>query len=718
MSDISEAIISKSSPDDNIKLIPLRSDLEIMQSGRGKQGERIWSILDPVQNKFYRISWLEFEIISNWHLSDPKRILKSVSHRTTLKPTGEDISRIYQFLLKHQLLEASSKEMVEQLLQYKYGQIKGFNWVLKNYLFLRIPLIKPDRFLKKAAAKMSWLFTKQFVFIMLSLMVIGLFLVFREFQSFVASFSIIKSPIGALMVVGVLIIAKIIHEMGHGIACRHYGCKVPNMGVALIVLWPILWTDTTDAWRLTDNKKRLIIDSAGMFAELSLAIISSILWALSPEGDFKTAMHLLAGTTWIMTLLVNLNPFMRFDGYYITSDLFNIPNLQNRSFLLARQFIRKKLLGIPPLDTENFSQKERFWLISYAIGTWIYRFFLFLGIALLVYHFFFKALGIFLMIVEVWWFIIRPIIDELKQWPELIKAMPVKKNLQATSFIIFISLMLLIIPFRQELTIPAMLKSSIEIPVLSSVAGLLESTHVKSGDKVEKGQLLFIFKSPDIEHKKNGIKVKIKQEEKEYSQARINSIHYSQATLLKESLKKNNSHLNAINEEAKLLKIYAPEDGYIYDIPDDLIAGNWVSPREFLGIFSNGIPQISAYIKERDIERIIPNSKGVFYLKNHHKKSLDIVLHNIGEKSIRNLNDLDLASIYGGEIEVKQGKDNLLIPVTSMYNLIFKLNDEKDKNNHYDQRLSGYINLDVKSESFLGHIYKKTVAIFIRELSW
>jgi len=697
-------------------LPPIRSDLDLIPAGRSKNGARLWSIFDRLGNKFYRISWLEFEILSRWHLQDPEKIILDVLRSTTLQASIDDVARIYQFLLQNHLIEISSTEQVAQLMLQKESQIKGAKWLLKSYLFFRIPLVRPDAFLTSLSNVTSWLFTKTFLITMLVCMGVGAALVARDFNSFIEGFSIIQSPIGAMMVVLVLVFAKIVHELGHGLASKHYGCKVPLMGVAFIVLWPILWTDTTDAWRLKERKKRLLIDSGGMIAELSLAAISSILWAVSPEGTFKMAMHLLAGTTWVMTLLVNLNPFMRFDGYYILSDLCDIPNLQNRSFRIARQMLRKIFFNIPPTETESFSQKEKRWMAAYAVGTWVYRLFLFLGIALIVYHFFFKSLGLFLMIVEIWWFILRPIVNEVKQWPELVKKMPSKKRSYLTAMLCCLALFIIFVPFERSLVVPAMIKASLEMPLLSPTEARLQKRDITSGQNVEKDQKLFELSSPELDYELKMTEISVRQQEQEYRQQSLKSTGYTDAKILKQALKKNRLHYRALQEQKNKLSVYTRHDGVVFDVPEHLVEGSWVKSHEFLGMFSSGVPYGIAYVQEKDIERVIPNTKATFFSKNNHQPAVDVILERVGKTSVEFLREPELASLNGGEIKVFRGNGKNLVPATTLYQLSFEVT--RPNQDFFKHQLSGYIVLPVSAESIAKQWYRKIASVLIRELSW
>ena len=191
------------------------------------------------------------------------------------------------------------------------------------------------------------------------------------------------------------------------------------MGVALVVLWPMLYTDTSESWRLRSSRQRLAVSSAGIVVELALAGLATLAWALAPDGIFRQAMLYLATTGWLLTLALNASPFMRFDGYFILTDLLDFPNLHERAGVLARAWLRKTLFGVTAPDSENLSLTARRALIAFALFTWLYRFTLFLGIAVAVYLLFFKALGIFLFAVEIAWFIVMPVWRELKDWRDL-----------------------------------------------------------------------------------------------------------------------------------------------------------------------------------------------------------------------------------------------------------------------------------------------------------
>jgi len=219
-----------------------------------------------------------------------------------------------------------------------------------------------------------------------------------------------------------LIIIKALHELGHAFTAHHFGAKVPIIGLAFLVMFPVLYTDTTDAWRLTSRRQRLLIDAGGMITELAIASIAIFLWSFLPDGPMRSAAFFAATTSWVLSLMVNLNPCMRFDGYYLLGDLFRIQNMQVTGFELGRWKMREFLFGLGQAKPFPVQDGKQLGLLTYCYFTWVYRFFLFIGIALLVHHLFPKAIGIVLFTVEIIFFIVMPIWRELKNWWSLKRA--------------------------------------------------------------------------------------------------------------------------------------------------------------------------------------------------------------------------------------------------------------------------------------------------------
>ena len=156
-----------------------------------------------------------------------------------------------------------------------------------------------------------------------------------------------------------LILLKAAHELGHALTASRFGCYVPNMGVAFMLMMPLLYTDVTDSWRLSSRRQRLLIGVAGIAVELALACFATFLWVFLPDGSARGIAFMVATTGWVLSLAFNLNPCLKFDGYYLLADLIGVDNLQPRAFALGRWKLRQ-ILFAPTLEPpELLSRRMR-----------------------------------------------------------------------------------------------------------------------------------------------------------------------------------------------------------------------------------------------------------------------------------------------------------------------------------------------------------------------
>ncbi|MFM5093901.1 site-2 protease family protein [Aeromonas rivipollensis] len=330
----------------DLPLPSLRDDLRLCPADRTANGEPAWLIQDMVINRFYRIGWFEFECLVRWAGQTPRRLQQALQHETALHPEVEQILAFSQFLERHQLVRPSP-QAVDRLRQASEGRawLKG-QWWLHHYLFFRVPLLRPQGHLQRLAARLDWLFSPLTAWLVAGASLLGILLTLQQWDSFTHAVVESFSLDGLLSFALALILAKTLHELGHALVATRLGVRVAHMGIAFVVLWPMLYTDTSESWKLARSRQRLAIASAGILTELALAGLATLGWALCAEGALRNGLLYLATTSWILSLALNASPFMRFDGYFIVSDLLNFPNLHERASALARVALRRSLLGL------------------------------------------------------------------------------------------------------------------------------------------------------------------------------------------------------------------------------------------------------------------------------------------------------------------------------------------------------------------------------------
>jgi putative peptide zinc metalloprotease protein len=181
------------------------------------------------------------------------------------------------------------------------------------------------------------------------------------------------TPASAAWLGVALMLVKTLHELGHALAARRQGCRVREMGVQLFFLLPCLYTNVSEAWLVPGKWRRIAISAAGIYVELFLASVALILWWLAEPGPLASVCLGVVAVASIGTLVLNGNPLMRYDGYYILADLVEIPNLEERSRRQLLAWLARWGLGIDwrPGDTLD----ERRWplLAAYAAAAFAYR---------------------------------------------------------------------------------------------------------------------------------------------------------------------------------------------------------------------------------------------------------------------------------------------------------------------------------------------------------
>ncbi len=281
---------------------PLRDDIDLYPAAPLADGSPTWVLHDTVANKFVQIGWQEFEILQRWDLRDVEAIVKDVNNKTTLEISGEDVAMVGKFLSGQQFLNpvspAALKERFDLIKKKKGG---AFSWLLHHYLFFRVPIFHPDTFLSNTLWLVKPFFTRFFALFVFCCAMLGIFLVIRQWDVFIqTSMNLFSWDAFAFYVLAV-IFAKCVHELGHAYSCKRHGLNVPVFGIAFLVLCPFLYTDTGESWKLTSRKKRLEIVGAGMMAEGTLAVFSTLAWSILPPGSLRNTAFFLATTSLFMT---------------------------------------------------------------------------------------------------------------------------------------------------------------------------------------------------------------------------------------------------------------------------------------------------------------------------------------------------------------------------------------------------------------------------------
>lgn len=688
----------------------LRQELKLFPAEPDADGSAAWILHDPLSNRHFRIGQLEVDLLMFFDAgNDAEKIAQLASLKLGHQVTAEQVGELFEFLRRNNLTvgDEVQKAWYRQQ-QAMLGNQGVFLKLVKSYLSFRIPLLRPDRFLANTLKYVAWLGSRPTFMGLAGIFFIGVFLAIRQIDSFINTFLHFFSPEGFGAYLLALAFVKIFHELGHGYTAKSMGCKVPIIGVNFLVGWPVLYTDTSDAWKLNSRTKRLKIGAAGIIVELSIAIISLFCWSLAPDGIMRSVFFLLATTTWLTSILVNCNPLMRFDGYYLLSDWLRIPNLDTRSGAMARWLMREKLFALnhpPPEPIQNI-------MLVYAYSVWIYRFLLYIGIAALVYYFFFKALGLILFAVEVIYFILRPFYNEFKEWYKFWPQLTWNKTTKRSSLLLLIILALGFIPWRSSINAPAFIKARYT-PLYTQVPGQVIKIAVVNNNQVNKGQVLITMADPELSYEKEQVQRRYEELSWQRASLGFDEKMRSEALIVNSALLSQNQRLRGLLKKQQKLTVIAPESGIVADLAQDIKEGDWLAEgTPVLALLERNDLTVIAYVEEADLARLKPGFKGRFYPERGHFPPLDVEIVEIETMAIKTLDALYSASLFGGDVAVRKNSQNELIPVISTYQLRLKL---LNKPENLQRVMRGTAVLEGNAESFFIRAKNRIYAVLRRE---
>lgn len=650
----------------------LREEIVVYPGPTNYAGEPSWTIHDPTRNRFFRIDWLTFEILGRWSLGNPEVIADSVNSQSPLHISQEDVSGVARFLVDRELIQSnfkgSSGFLNERLQQRRQS---WWAWLMHHYLFVRIPLVRPDAWLGKHIGKVRFLASAFFVRLTLVALVFGLWETVRQWEQIRSALIDTITPTGAISYALTLGAVKVAHELGHAFTAKHYGCRVPTMGVALLVMMPVAYTDTTDTWKLADKGQRLRVACAGVAVELTIAIWATAMLPFLPDGALRTAVFLLATTTWVSALIVNFNPLMRFDGYFILSDWLDIPNLHDRAFALAKWRIRRTVLGLREPPPETFPPNVGKILVALAVVTWIYRLGLYLGIAFLVYHFAVKLVGILLFCVEMWWFILKPVVNELKTWSARRKEWWGNKRSRAMMLGAGGVLLVLALPLPAPVGATAVLSPSAVHFVYAPEAGQVTALR-KLGDRLGKGETVVAIDSPSIVSQRSVVAAQVDSLRRQVAGAAVDAEQRSQLLTLQSDLAAAEANLANSAEQAERMELRAPFAGKLVDLDPDLRNGDWVGKGSAIAVVaSEGAWRAVAYLDSDEAPRVKVGDKARFVPEGLKGSPVTMVVEQVDPDTTRSLPSAVYAATAGGDVMVR-AKDGKMTPEGSIYRVRLK----------------------------------------------
>ena len=549
-------------------------------------GRSYWIVKDPVGLNYYRFQEEEYALL-NW--LDGAVSLDELKDRfeeeyPPQKITLEELQQFLGMLHRSGLVIAAVGGQGKQLLKRRgERRRKELIGALSNVLCIRFKGFDPERFLNWLYPRIGWFYSPLAVTACIALGLSALTLVAVQFQVFTSrlpAFHEFFNFENALLLSCTLGVVKVLHEFGHGLACKHFGGECHEMGVMVLVLTPCLYCNVSDSWLLPNKWHRAAIGAGGMYVELVLASIATWIWWYSEPGLMN---HLCLNAMFVCsvsTVIFNANPLLRYDGYYILSDITEIPNLRQKAISVLSRKLGEWFLGLEPPDDPFLPERNQIFFALYSVAASIYQWVIVYSILFFLYHVFkpygLEKIGQLIALASLWRLIGMPLYQLGKFFYVPGRLEKVKKARMfaslAAAIAILAAVFLVPLPHTVIATMEVQPHGADPVYVDATEGGRLVQRDVKIGQAVVKGQRLAMLVNRDLDMEIAKLTAQEKEYEIKLSNLRGMLNHFDNKSpdtipQLEKALEKVRKERREEEADRDRLVLKAPRDGSVLPPP-------------------------------------------------------------------------------------------------------------------------------------------------------
>ena len=491
--------------------VAMRKRADLISRRQCYEGRDCWVVKDPIAMKYFRFEEEEFRLLQmiDGQMS-PDQIKRKFEF--DFSPQKISLQELFQFigmLYRNALVVSEAPNQGQSLRHRAVENEKAKRWQsLTNIMAIRFKGFDPDDLLTALNPWTAWFFTWPAFFAVLLFGVGALSLIvtnFEAFQNKLPSFESFFAANNWFLLAVVLGTTKVLHEFGHGLACKRFGGRCHEMGLMFLVLTPCLYANVSDSWLLKSKWQRAFIAAAGMYVELVIASVAVFVWWFSMPGlVHHLALNVIVICS-VSTLLFNANPLLRYDGYYILADVLEIPNLRQKATAMLNRVSGKLFMGIETAE-DPFAPSRRKWLfITYSVLAVAYRWLITFSIFWFVYRvlepYGLKIIGQLLAMMAIYGLVGAPLVKLYKFFSipgrtSMIKPVRLVGTLAAVGLVLGA---IMLIPIPRYVYGCFYIQPRDVANVYVEDPGVLWQVYVQPNQAVEEGTELIHLQSPGLE---------------------------------------------------------------------------------------------------------------------------------------------------------------------------------------------------------------------------
>ena len=707
MATLADSLVSSSS-----RKLPIRMRPDLRARQHRYQGRVYWVVKDPVGLQYFRFEEEEFAILQ---MLDGASSLDEVAEQfeRDFPPQTIRIEELQQFigmLHKSSLVITDAVGQGTQLKKRRDERVSKQRWAtLANILSVRFKGIDPERILNFLLRYTDWFFSVPTMICCLILALSALTLVVVQFDVFRARLPDFHTFFDAqnwLWLGITLAVTKGLHEFGHGLSCKHFGGECHEMGVMMLVLTPCPYCNVSDSWMLPNRWHRAAIGAAGMYVELVLASISTFIWWFTEPGPLNYFCLNVMFLSSVSTVLFNANPLLRYDGYYILSDILEIPNLRQKASTILNRKLGAWCLGLEELEDPFLPKRHQGLFAFYTVASAIYRWVVTLSILYFLNKVFepygLKILGQLIALGAVYGLVVQPLVRLYKFFKIPGRLGKVVRWRMYTTIAVLAAAVagVMFIPLPSHVYCGLEVQARNAAPVYVEQPGILERVYVEPGDRVKEGQPLAELSDLALE-----VQIADRAGQRDAYQAQLaslRSLSYEQGDTAaeiaeaQEGLKAAEEQLTESLRDRAKLRLVAPKSGTVLPPtlvpkqPDDGQLPTWsgspLKPENLGATLMTGTKlceigdprwlEARLVIDQGDVELIVPGQKVEIMLHQSADYVYVSQIEKVAKKDLKS-SPVHLSSLHGGELPTKMDEGGVARPMGKVFEMLVPLPEDE-----------------------------------------
>ncbi|QNN22584.1 HlyD family efflux transporter periplasmic adaptor subunit [Planctomycetales bacterium ZRK34] len=648
-----------------------RPDLQI--SPQLYLGKTVYVVKDPVSLQYYRLQPAEHYVLT--HL-DGERSANELAHECSRRfadlPTEPDdvLNFVHMLHTTGLLLGEGAHAAQLRVMRAKRKKKQRFA-TLTNFLFIKLPVLDPDRLLDAMHGVLAYVMNR---------VTCTLAIIYMLFAAGAAILNLdkvqhVSMPIlswqNLLIMSAVFFSVKIIHEFGHGLAAKHRGLEVHEMGILFMVFIPMFYVDTTDAWMVPRRRDRLWITAGGVFIEFLFAATAVWVWLSTEPGVVNLiALDIMIAAS-VTTVLFNANPLLRYDGYYFLMDWLEIPNLKSKANQFLAYLAKRYLLAMDEEEPPAEAATKPIFMPIYAVASALYRLLITFGIITLVWHILdpygLEVIGSVLGLFAIATMILVPLFKFFKFiWTQQCRNTR-RTALTALGTLALAGLCWAVasIPLQQDVERPMVVMAQQRAPVYVPVNGRVAELFITADTILEPGQPILRIEADELTEQLDTHQVERQMAQLELNIARQKGRQELITSLVKR-LQLLNEQIDYTRQKISQLTVRAPVGGRLY-VNGNMagLLGSYLKRGQELGtIVGQGPREMFVVIPQTDAALVHPDMTARVRLWSMPQITFEGHVERLGGQFIRSMPHEALSSVYTGEVDTRRVDQYKSMPAT------------------------------------------------------